>query len=590
MSKLMLLPVSLLLIFLGLLGCAETAQVPLPTFSVAPERLKDSPPSPVVPTDGKASAVIKDPVKIDPKEAVGFQNLPTSVTEIYDRAPRDVSTYDVVAETMANNRQIKIQGYTLRIAEYQVPVSKGIYDLLMGATAQYTRTEQQTGAVGLGSLPINRSRSWEGAVTLQQLLPSGATFSLAYTAVRTVNLVDEILPVVNPLTGATSINAKQVNLTTYSNNTVFNVTQPLLNGFGTQITNAPIRIAQLEQKGQAADFQTNIETQLVSSLQTYWELIGALESYKVQIISYAAARDLLRVNTAKFNAGVVAKTEVLQAEAAAEARRDQVIQSRQAVRNLEDQLKQQIFLQKEKPLWVAELRPTQPIAWRELDVDLDKAIQVAMNNRSELRRARSNIDQTEVNKMVARNQVLPTLNLFGQVQPNGVDDDFGDSFDTMADGKYVSYNAGLQFSYPLQNRSARYRYKQAEARTQQANESLLALQDQITLDVRQAVRDLKTARERIDVSQSQIRSAQATLDAELKRLNVGISTSFQVLQFQQDVANAQNQHIRAVVDYNEAAFKLERARGTLLTTYGVQVEGADLKPDPKPVIWPVGFN
>lgn len=587
MSKFLLAPVTICLI---LLGCAGTAPTPQPTFSVAPERLKDSPPAPQTPSDGKASEVIQDPVKIEPKAAVGFQNLPTSVTEIFDRPPHDVSSYDVVAETLANNRQIKIQGYNLRIAEYQVPVSKGIYDLLLGASTQYTQTDQQTGMLGLGTLPVNKARSWAGQASLQQLLPSGATFNLAYTAVRTVSLVNEILPVVNPVTGATTFAANNVNIRTYSNNTVFNITQPLLNGFGPQITNAPIRIAQLEQKGAAADFQTNIETQLIGSLQTYWELIGALESYKVQVISYAAARDLLRVNTAKFNAGVVAKTEVLQAEAAAEARRELLIQARQAVRNLEDQLKRQIFLQKDAPMWGVEIRPTQPIAWRELNVDLDQSIQVAFANRSEMRRARSNIDQNEVNKMVAKNQLLPSLNLFGQAQPNAVTDDFGDSADTMTDGKYVNYNAGLQFSYPLQNRAAKYRLKQADARAKQANESLLDLQDQITLDVRQAVRDLKTARERIDVTQSQIRSAQATLDAERKRLDVGISTSFQVLQFQQDVATAQDQHIRAVVDYNEAAFRLERARGTLLGTYGVQVEGANLKPEPKPVVWPVGFN
>lgn len=589
MKKLALLSISLLIVLAWVTGC-KAKPTPLPQFKVNQEQLKSTPPAPVVPTDGKASGVVLDPVKISPEQAAGIQIVPTSVTQIFDRPPRPLSIKEVVGETLANNHQIKIQGYTLRIAEYQVPVSKGIYDLLLSGLGQYTRTKQQTSTAQFASLGVNESKTWEGQVSLQQLLPTGATASLVYNAMKTVFLVNEIIPGVDPVTGQPTFLPNPRNVTTYSNQATFSLTQPLLQGFGPDITNASIRIAQFEQQGAAADFQANVENQLLNSLGTYWNLIGFIENYKVQVISYAAALDLLRINTAKFNAGVVARTEVLQAQAAAEARREQVIQARQAVRDTEDQLKRQIFLQPGTPLWEAQINPTQAIAWREMDVDLDKAIQVAMQQRPELRRAKSNIQQSEVTQQVARNNVLPQLNLFGQVSPNGLNDDFGKSFDTMTDGDFVSYNAGIQFNYPLQNRAARYRYKQSIARTEQLQETEREEQDQVTLDVRLAVRNLRTARERINVTQSQIRSAQATLDAESKRLAVGISTSFQVLQFQQDVATAQQQHIRAVVDYNRAAIELDRARGTLMSTYGVQVEDADLNPPIKRIGFPVGFH
>jgi outer membrane protein len=115
-------------------------------------------------------------------------------------------------------------------------------------------------------------------------------------------------------------------------------------------------------------------------------------------------------------------------------------------------------------------------------------------------------------------------------------------------------------------------------------------EDQITLEVRQAVRDLRTSRERISATESQVRSSEATLNAETKRLEVGISTSFEVLKFQEDLANAQSQHLRAVTDYNRAAVRLERSAGTLLNTFGVSVEGADLNPQAEPVLFPVGLH
>lgn len=594
MKKLLLPPfivLPIIFVFIAaILSCAGNAKVPLPALSTQSTKLKESPPAPIPPADGQASSVTRDPVTIAPEKAVGYKNLPTSITQIFDTPPRPVSLYDVVAESVANNHLIKIQGYNLRVAEYQVPLNKGIYDLIFGAQAQYQRNEQQTSTAGFGSLGVNSSRSLSGEISLQQLMPTGGTINLAYQAARVVNLIPNIIAGVDPVTKAPTFAVAGQNVVDYSNQATFNITQPLLQGFGPSITNAQIRIAQLEQQGAAADFQTNIENQLSLALQTYWELIGAIETYKVQVISYSAALDLLRVNTAKFKAGTVAKTEVLQADAAAQARKVQVIQARLAVRDIEDQLKRLIFLQEGSPLWDVEIRPTQPIAWREMDADLNRCIEVALRERPEMRRAQSNINQTEVNRKVAKNMMLPQLNAVAQVQPNGFRDDFSESFDTMSDGKFVSYSAGLTFSFPIQNRTARYRFKQAVARQQQAEESEKDLEDSITLDVRQAVRDLKTAREQIAVTQAQIASAQATLDAELKRLEVGISTSFQVLQFQENVATAQDQHIRAVVGYNRAAIRLERARGTMLKTYWVTVEGTDLNPPAKPVFWPVGMN
>lgn len=580
---------------LSWLGCIHTPTRQAPQYEVRRERLQAGPPpavsvapdqktSQTVITGDKPSKMVRDTVKIDVEHSVGYKDLPTTVTVPYDTTtPHPLSLVDVVVETLANDRQIKIQDYTLRIAEDQIPVSEAIYDLLTSARLQYDRVEQQQSVSGPFSQPVVNSRSRTAAVGLSQLFPTGATVSASYNVVRESMLSQSIS--LTPTFSSTPFT-----LLTYQDVGQLNVTQPLLRGFGPSVTNAGIRIAQLERQGSAADFQTRVEQQLVQSLQTYWDLIGAYESYKVQEISYAAALDLLRINTAKFKAGVLAQTDVLQAQAAAEDRRNQVIVSRLSIRNNEDQLKRLLFLQPGSPQWQTELMPTQRIAWREYSADLDRDIQTALARRSELRRADSNILQARVNQMVARNNLLPQLNLFGNATPNGLGGSFHGGFDNMSDGKYISYTAGLEFNYPLQNRAARYQKKQSDARTSQAEELLADLRDQVTQDVRAASRALKTARDSIAVTQSRIQSEEAKLAAETKRYEVGISTAFEVLTFQNDLANAQNTHIAAVIIYNKAAIALERARGTLLDTYGIQVSGVELNPPAEPVIFPVGLN
>ena len=499
--------------------------------------------------------LVPDPVKIEPEKAVGYQSLPTSVTGIYDRKPRDLSLADVVVQDLSNNRNIKIQGYSVRIAEYQVPVNKGIYDLLMSGDFAYTRNEQQGGTQP--PFTVGRSRNRSGNFALSQLIPTGGTLSAVY-------------------------NLSQQFPHSYSNSTSLQVNQPLLQGLGWTVTNANIRIALLESQGSLADFQTDLEDQLQNALNRYWELIGVIEALKVQIISYAAAKDLLRINQAKFDVGLLPIADLLQTMAALDARYDSIIQARSAVRNLEDQLKQLIFMDHEAPQWGVEIRPTQAISWRELTIDQHWVLNQALAQRPELKRAESDLAQARERQKVTRNNILPVLNFFAMLLPNGVGNDYDQAFHNMDSGKATSYNAGLQFSFPLQNRAARYRNRQAQAQIQQSEEQLKNVTDQVTQEVRSAVRNYESARERIQLSQSQIESEQANLETEQLRLQVGLSTTFFVLQFQQDLANAQLAHIRAVIDTNEAAIALDRARGTLLQTYGVQaIDDQPVKTGPK---------
>ncbi len=565
-------------------GCV-TRPLDSPQYDTAAveTRLDPAPPAPLA-TEGVASSeVVPDPVQIRPETAVGYSDLPTTATELYDQPPLELSLREVVLHTLAHNRAIRIQGYTFNIASYEVPVSRGIYDLLLQAQAQYQKVEEQTSTAGFGRLAKNEARSRSGSVSLRQLLPTGAYVTAAYDVIYSSTQFLNFISLAPPIS--------QVGVdSNYQHVGTLSIVQPLLQGFGPAITNAGIMIAQHERAGAAADFEARLHDTLTQTLETYWRLIGAIEIYKVRLINYAAARDLLRINTAKFNAGVLAQTDVLQAEAASETRREQLIVARQTVRDLEDQLKRLILLEEGAPLWEAQILPSQPFVWREIEADLEQTIALAAEERPELRRARSNIDQSEVNLSVVRNRVLPQLDLFASGSVNGLGEGFDEGGQNLRDGEYTGYAAGLQFSYPLQNRAARYRWRQAETSRDRASEVYADVSDQVVLEVRQALRALRTARERIDVTQSAVRSQAATLDSERKRYDVGISTAFEVLRIQEDLANAQATHLQAVIDYNIAAIELERARGTLLRTYGVSVLQPDLRPPVEPVSFPVGLN
>jgi outer membrane protein TolC len=579
-----LIPLSLILLLPTMQGCRAPLPTP-PRLEADARRLEPSPPAPIAigtsATSSGASAIVSSPIRIRPEDSVGYDTLPTTVTQLFDRTPTPLSLADAVGLTLANERGLKIQGYDLRIAQYEVPVAKGIYDLTMSTGYLFRRIEEQISPAGFVGQSADSQRVRDGYVRLGQLLPTGATLTLAYEAMRRTNLFTAFDDAFNR-TLETDVR--------YLQRATVGVRQPLLRGFGPGVTNAGIRIARAEEAGAAADFQTNLEATLAGAIATYWELIGAIEIYRVRVVSYAAARDLLRVNTARYEAGTLRQSDVLQARAAAESRRAELIRARRNVRDIEDDLKRRIFLQSGGPQWETQIRPSQPIAWREIAADQEDAIRTALDARSELRRALAEIDKSRIESQVTDNALLPQLNLIGEISSNGLDSNFDRSWDTATDGKYTSYDVGAELIYPLQNRAARYRRKQAQARGLRANEALEQLRDRITLEVRQAVRGLSSARQRIDATMSTVVSQEENLRSQTRLYEAGVATAFEVLEFQDDLAEAQSQHIAAVIEYNIAALALERARGTLLATYGVTLVDADGPSKGPDSLFPVGWN
>ncbi len=566
------------LLILALCACRGVAPHTPPVFDTTQveQRLAEGMPPPVGGTTTATTPVATAPLRVDPSEAAGVADLPTTITQLYTEEPIDLPLADVVRQTLDNNRSIRIEGYTLRIAEYEIPVSRGIYDLLLFARTQFDRTESPADVDGADDL---ESRSRLGQFGVSQLLPTGAVISAGYAMARATREFIDFTP------------AGDISRTgTHTHVADLELRQPLLRGFGPAVTNAGIRVAQIQHEGAAANFHARLEQTLARAISTYWELLGAIEIYQVRIINYAAARDLLRINQRRLETGVGVRIDVLQAEAAAEARREQLIVARRNIRELEDQLKRLIFLDESHPLWSAQIRPTQPFTWSNLEVDLDQTIELALAERPELRAARTGIELGDVDVTVARNRMLPALDLFARTESRGIDDDFTDAAGGAFGADYTGYSVGLEFSYPLQNRAARYRHAQAEVGRERAVEGFRDTQDQVVFEVRRAVRNLMTARERILVTEAQLRAETGKLQDEQRRYEVGVTTAFQILTFQEDLAFAESQHLNAVIDYNIAQVELDRARGTLLRTFGVEVVEPELAPRHQAPLFPVGWD
>ncbi|HWF62442.1 MAG TPA: TolC family protein [Nitrospira sp.] len=176
-----------------------------------------------------------------------------------------------------------------------------------------------------------------------------------------------------------------------------------------------------------------------------------------------------------------------------------------------------------------------------------------------------------INKQFARNQLLPTLSFQGTMGLTGLGGDYGESFTRNFSGNFYNYGAGLLFSYPLGNRSAVSTYTKRQLEAKNAEISLASIRHQIIRGVREAVRRVQTDFKRIETTRSARILAEKQLQAEQERLRVGLSATRFVLDFQRDLATAQGNELRAIIDYNKSLSNLACHKATTLDRYHLEL-------------------
>jgi len=134
----------------------------------------------------------------------------------------------------------------------------------------------------------------------------------------------------------------------------------------------------------------------------------------------------------------------------------------------------------------------------------------------------------------------------------------------LGDRTYNNWQLGVEFRYPLFNRRGRYQYRQATERVKQAETQQQDLLEGVMTQIKLAVRRVQTSLERVGLSKVAVRFEEQKLQDQMRRYEVGVVTSQDILEYQRDLAQARVRYFRAVADYQQALILLEQAKGTLL--------------------------
>jgi outer membrane protein TolC len=423
----------------------------------------------------------------------------------------------------------------------------------------------------------------------------------------------------------TSTNLGEFNLYNPDEQSVLTVqiNQPLLRGFGrVPNTRLIIEAKNTEKVGMSQLAQQAMAT--VAQVSTdYWELVYARENVRVEEAAVNVSQTLYDDNKRRAAIGSLAPLDVLTAQSQLASDKQALVQARSVQRQDETTLLNDITKNPlDTTLAEVEIVPTTPILTPSLseNIRIEDAVKEAWQKRPELQQMALNLKNAGVEVQATKNELLPTVNLFGEYIATGLSGvetstattptgtylasvpvvdaagnpvpglfeatalststpvvfpgGLGDDLSRMIRGKYPTFEVGINFTLPIRNRAAQADNAQALLNQRQQETQYRQEQNSIFVSVRNALIALQEDRESLAAATEARMLAVQTFEAEQEKYRLGASTSYDVVLRSRDVTTAEGTELRVSINLVEDELKLNQAIGRTLEANNITLADA----------------
>ena len=452
-----------------------------------------------------------------------------------------ISLADAVFIGLRDNRTVK-SAYLSRAAEkYDLFVARtrflpsGVIDASVDRTRQDGRDSTST--------VVAPAAVW--------LVPTGAQFQFAWTR----------LDLRGPGTSQGADTA------------VLSVSQPLLRGAGLAVNAAPVTLAVLQEQINRQRLRATVSNTVASIILAYRALSQAQAQLVIAHQSLERSQTQLGVNQALIDAGRMAAADIVQTQADIANQQVALLAAEQQRNTAQLALLGLLAMDLHTDIVAGDdLQP------RHLDINLDRAIAVALDSRPDYLSQRRGLEQAKQTLLIARNAQLWDLSvgasLQHQTQRGGgvsVDPVTGAPVPAVNLPDGTSSSVGVRLRIPLGDFSIRQREVQADTAVRLQQVALDDQRQRVEAEVRDAVQGVELAWRRLEAARLARDLAARTLELERERLRFGRASNFEVLSFETNLRAADTQALTAQVGYLNALTSLDLQLGTTLDTWKISL-------------------
>lgn len=365
--------------------------------------------------------------------------------------------------------------------------------------------------------------------------------------------------------------------------------QPLLRGFGVAVNERYIRVARNTRGVSDLVFEQQLVTTVASVVRLYWDLVSLNEDVRVRQQALERTERLLADTQAHAEVGTRAEIDVVRARAEVARSRRDLIASEGLARQQETLVKDYLSAHSIADPGLAALRvvpsDSLPANLTEVPPAADALAEAARGKRPDLAQARLQIDNTRALLSGTRNARLPSVDAIATFRSNGLAGSlnpltlagaaahtaapellggYGSVLDQLAGRSFPDFVVGLQITIPLRNRAAEADYARDQLAVRQQEIRVQQIEKQIRLEIENALIALEQARATAEAAQQERTYQEQAVAAEIDRLGVGVSTTYLVIQYQRDLAQARSAEVAALASYAKARAAVARVSGQLL--------------------------
>jgi len=350
----------------------------------------------------------------------------------------------------------------------------------------------------------------------------------------------------------------------------FEIRQPLLKNIGGQEEKAAIKIANYQIGISKEEFRRKVIDIATRISKTYWQIYLLMDYVMIDRQNFEMAEEVYRREAVRVMEGLSQQLDVERARSNAESRRGNLIKSRERLRVGMDQLKLLINSSNVNIDSHANILPTDEPDTDPLDVDEKAVVEKAFQHRPELLQAKQRVRIRKVEEDLSEHLKLPTLDVFGRYAVSGYGREFSNAVDDTAFNDEDAWAAGLNFEYPLGNRSVAAKARRKKLQRRQAEGQVARLRNQIKQEIKEVLSAIDHAKDKIKSNQIARESAGNVVSGEFARFEIGQTTNVELLRAQDLLAATSRSFTRAIVDYNIALAELKKVQGDL--PKGVSIE------------------
>jgi len=504
-----------------------------------------SPPAPVSPPE------TTQPPEVTPPPVVAKEEVPAE-----DVSP--ISLADILGRAVSHNRGLREAGLKIQVSRATVKATTAMFDTQLAANLNVV--SQSAEFVPGQFFAVTGVEKYSFDAQLARLLPTGGSVAIQFSSSRT----DQTMTIAMGPTPTENVSKS------FTNSFMFVFTHPLLAGFGKDVTTTATQKARIQLDADRLAREARAQGLVRDLVIAYWNLWMYWQEQDLLGVSLQVARSQLELTKTLLTVGHAKASDLLAVQNAVAQREGDLMLSRLRILQASLSIKSQLDLPlDEEPRLLRPAERDLAFVVKSLPADL---VAQTLKRSKDLAQLERQLDLLRQEEKLARQGLLPKLNVTLTAGPSGSSDEYSKAWEGLVKFSGFTITGGLSFSWTVERTQARATLELVDANARLLRLARENLSQGLIQGVLLARESMKTAERRIALADLAVQSAEAHLKLENDLFSLGRGTNHSVLLRMAELDAARLSRIKAVYDYWTSWVQIQALSGVILEEFKIELK------------------